>query len=402
MGNHLDADAEKPQGFPAFCCVRKRADLANHPPAAFNDAILSSERRFNRRAVSGQPIATHAESIMARVLLLLGAVLAGVAAVRPTAEAQSSDTTVQSTASIPPGTTVTLSQAADAGAARVVLTNRSSFATVATLSDSLRVMVPTGYAIDVIASTDLQRIRCPNDPASPDGCFSVSGAAELVFTFVVPPPRPTPPPSPPPPVPEGETVDIPPGETVVFDGPGLLTPNRRRGIAVTNQSARSASAVRQINSLTITAPNGVTLQAEVVYEGIGDRVEPCVRHPLRPHVARCRWFEARATNSFIRFTITTTATVPPMEEVPLSRGCTNVVLTWPQFMPAEWIAETIEPAAALAAIWRYSPPYERFIGFAPGAPADANDYTATLERLEPVFLCLRDSATLVRPTVAAP
>lgn len=329
---------------------------------------------------------------MARVLLQLGMMLVGVVAVWPVTDVQSIGTTDQSTEPIPPGMTVALTQPPDTGAARVVLTNRSSFATGATLSESLRVTVPPGYAIDVIASTDLRRIRCPNDPASPDGCFSVSGAAELVFTFIVPPPS----------IPEGEEAGIPPGQTVIFDGPGLLTPNRRRGIAVTNQSDSLAVAMREFSSLTITAPDGVTLEAEVVFEGIVDRIDPCVRHPRRAHIARCHWFEARATNASIRFTTTAAAATPVMEEVSLSRGCTNVVLTWPQSMPVEWIAKMVQPAAALEAIWRSWPPFGRFLGFAPGAPEDNNDYITTIERLEPVFLCLHEPVTLARPVLAAP
>jgi hypothetical protein len=91
-----------------------------------------------------------------------------------------------------------------------------------------------------------------------------------------------------------------------------------------------------------------------------------------------------------------------MEEVQLRSGCTNVVLTWPRFMPVAWVVETVRPTGAVDSIWRYWPSDGRFVGYAPDAPESANDYTATIENLEPVFLCLRQSATLTRPVAIGP
>ena len=303
---------------------------------------------------------------------------------------------VASAVVVPPGATATLVKPRMVEEGSVTLTNRSMIAVSATLTDTLRLAAPPDSTIAITESDGVQRIRCPDDPGSRDGCFSVTGEARLVFT-VVPQTRPAPASPPPPSVPEGAVATIPPGATVLFAGPSLLSPDRMRSIAVTNQSDEPATAVRNGYGVTLVLPEQTAINGEVVYEGLDRRIEPCAVHPRMPNVARCRWAESRATNASVLFTTATDSAPPALEEVALRGGCTNVILTWPAHMPLEWIAETVEPAAALEAIWRVRPLSEGFIGFAPGAPADANDYHETVESLEPVFLCLGVPATLARP-----
>lgn len=86
------------------------------------------------------------------------------------------------------------------------------------------------------------------------------------------------------------------------------------------------------------------------------------------------------------------------DDVPLSFGCNNVALTFAGGTPLATVAAGVAPSSALESIWRYDNASGKFFGFStlPGAP---NDYTSILMRLEPVFVCVRDNATLTRPTV---
>jgi hypothetical protein len=83
------------------------------------------------------------------------------------------------------------------------------------------------------------------------------------------------------------------------------------------------------------------------------------------------------------------------ESVPLAVGCNNVALTWPTGTPAEEVAAAVTPAAGLVAIWRYNANTHTFEVFSPLNP-QASDLT-TVNRLDAVFVCMRQPGILARP-----
>jgi hypothetical protein len=103
------------------------------------------------------------------------------------------------------------------------------------------------------------------------------------------------------------------------------------------------------------------------------------------------------------------ATLPAgLMAVPLARGCTNVVLTYPHGTAVADFHHAVLPASApagdvwtatpiLEAIWRSDPATRRFLGWSP-APAAPNDFT-TVDRLDAVFLCVREAGRLVQPAL---
>jgi PKD repeat protein len=95
---------------------------------------------------------------------------------------------------------------------------------------------------------------------------------------------------------------------------------------------------------------------------------------------------------------TITAAQSQGERVPLTTGCTNLTLTWPDGTPAGTAAAAVSPTGALQAVWRYSATQGRFLGYTPTAPAFANDLQ-TVNRLDAVFICVSSPATLNRPTI---
>lgn len=95
----------------------------------------------------------------------------------------------------------------------------------------------------------------------------------------------------------------------------------------------------------------------------------------------------------------TTATVMTgTEAIPLTTGCTNLTLTWPNGTSTSVVAAAISPTGALASIWRYDAAQGRFLGYTPAAPSFANDLL-TVNRLEAVFVCVNSPATLTRPAL---
>jgi hypothetical protein len=58
---------------------------------------------------------------------------------------------------------------------------------------------------------------------------------------------------------------------------------------------------------------------------------------------------------------------------------------------------SVSPQSALIAIWRYDATEAEFLGWSPLANAP-NDFT-TVGRLDAVFVCMRETGTLVRPVV---
>ena len=82
----------------------------------------------------------------------------------------------------------------------------------------------------------------------------------------------------------------------------------------------------------------------------------------------------------------------------LVAGCNNIVTTWPGMTPIGIVAGAINPTAGLLAIWRYDAALGRFAGFAPQA-VSASDLTS-VNRLEPVFICMTTPGGMARPTGA--
>lgn len=81
--------------------------------------------------------------------------------------------------------------------------------------------------------------------------------------------------------------------------------------------------------------------------------------------------------------------------VDLNTGCSNVVLTWPDGTPLSTVVAALSTAGNLNAIWWLDAAARQFRGFSPqpGAPNDL----VTVNRLQPVFICLTAPGTLNRP-----
>ena len=112
-------------------------------------------------------------------------------------------------------------------------------------------------------------------------------------------------------------------------------------------------------------------------------------------MALCWVDERHATNHFVRFT--TTRATPSTEQVRLIAGCNNVALTWPQGTPTALLARAVSPERALVAIWRFDAQSGRFLAWSP-LPGAPNDYP-WVGRLDAVFICVRQPATLARPAL---
>ena len=81
----------------------------------------------------------------------------------------------------------------------------------------------------------------------------------------------------------------------------------------------------------------------------------------------------------------------------LSPGCNNVASTWPDGTPAATVSASVTPPQVVLAVWRYDAARGRLLGFAPRAPL-ASDL-ATVDRLDAVFVCVREAASLLRPAI---
>lgn len=83
----------------------------------------------------------------------------------------------------------------------------------------------------------------------------------------------------------------------------------------------------------------------------------------------------------------------------LVAGCTNLALTFPAGTPLASVAQGVSSGAGLLSIFRLDAASGRFLGYSPGVPAFANDYTTVGSRLEAVFICVRAAGTLTQPEV---
>jgi hypothetical protein len=85
------------------------------------------------------------------------------------------------------------------------------------------------------------------------------------------------------------------------------------------------------------------------------------------------------------------------EQIQLFSGCNNVTVTWPSGTPTGTVAQNIQPAGILIAIWRFDNAAQRFVGFSP-IPNAPNDLV-TVDRAQPVFICTNGGGSLTRPTI---
>ena len=92
-----------------------------------------------------------------------------------------------------------------------------------------------------------------------------------------------------------------------------------------------------------------------------------------------------------------TAQAPRTEPVGLVTGCNLLSLTWPSGTPPRTVALSVSPAPALAAIWKFDNPSQRFIGYSP-LPNVPNDLLR-VSQLDPAFVCVREEGTLTRPVM---
>jgi PKD repeat protein len=85
------------------------------------------------------------------------------------------------------------------------------------------------------------------------------------------------------------------------------------------------------------------------------------------------------------------------EQIALFPGCNNVAVTWPNGTAMSVVAAAISPANPLIAVWRFDNIRQLFVGYStlPGAPNDL----ITVNRAEPVFICMNGSGTLTRPVI---
>lgn len=227
-------------------------------------------------------------------------------------------------------------------------------------------------------------------------------AAILAATWSAPRTSAQPPiPSPPPTgqaVPIPGTASVPPGGRVSFTspvptpGPGAtVSPGGPGLVRVDNRSDQPATVTYDGLTLTIEVPAEFIPQVQQVQ---GSGAGNCASTADRPNVVICMPVFSRPA-AFLAFT--TSPASARSERVELAAGCNNVALTWPVDTSLRTVATAVAPPSALESIFKFDPALGRFRGFSPIAPAFVNDYTAVETRLEAVFICTREAATLSRP-----
>lgn len=192
------------------------------------------------------------------------------------------------------------------------------------------------------------------------------------------------------------SVMLPPGGTVSFDP---VPPSQvGSGLRVQNNAPQAAAVSYDGETLMIEMPAGFTVQVGRAAE----TMLTCAPRDGQPHVVRCPLRgPVFPRGEFVAFTAEQTGpgTQDPnaTEQLALIAGCNNVTLTWPNGTPVATVAAAVSPATAVLAIWRYDAAAGRFRGWSPiaNAPTDF----ATVNRLEPVFLCMREAGSLRRPPV---
>jgi hypothetical protein len=93
-----------------------------------------------------------------------------------------------------------------------------------------------------------------------------------------------------------------------------------------------------------------------------------------------------------------TPRVASARTVNLVMGCSPVALTFDNDTAITTVAEGVDPAGSLQAIWKYLPAEGRWIGYSAGAPAEVSDLQ-TVQRLDAVFVCVGAAATITMPDI---
>jgi hypothetical protein len=208
------------------------------------------------------------------------------------------------------------------------------------------------------------------------------------------PPMPSPSPTCPPTCPIPASVTVAPGGRADFTSlpstptpGGIRPPGGGRFVRVDNQTDQPASVAYDGQTLTITLPAGSTIDVGRLGPGT------CAPVDGQPNVVACR--VPSRPPAFV--TVRTVGATAPVESLELMPGCTNVVLTLPNGTSVDTVAAAVTPAAAMIAIWRLDAATGRFSGWSPvpGAPNDL----ASVNRLDPVFICVREAGTLTRPAI---
>jgi PKD repeat protein len=85
------------------------------------------------------------------------------------------------------------------------------------------------------------------------------------------------------------------------------------------------------------------------------------------------------------------------EQIVLYPSCNNVAVTWPSGTAISTVVVAISPVGSVIAVWRFDNLNQRFAGYstALGAPNDL----VTVNRGDPVFICMNSSGTLTRPVI---
>jgi len=102
--------------------------------------------------------------------------------------------------------------------------------------------------------------------------------------------------------------------------------------------------------------------------------------------------------SSVRAQPVATITLPaPGGTEQLNAGCNNVSLTFPDGTASQTVVQSVTPAGALEAMWRYDATMKAWEGYSPTAPPAASDLL-TVDFLDSVWLCVRGPAEGPSPT----
>ena len=82
----------------------------------------------------------------------------------------------------------------------------------------------------------------------------------------------------------------------------------------------------------------------------------------------------------------------------LAQGCNQAVVTFEDKTPVKTLRGAVAPAASLVAVWRWNSTTSMWEGDFPGAP-DAVNTLKALNRLDTLWMCVSEAATLTQPAL---
>lgn len=197
-------------------------------------------------------------------------------------------------------------------------------------------------------------------------------------------------------------IMLPPHGVGVFGDSGPTTPSGGpspagfRAIEVRSESDQPTTVSFTGSTLTIAAPAGSLVQFLSGCTGALHNPSSCPASA--PATVTCIQGYVQVT-CVVTFTtvLADTGVQTQAETVALTGGCANVALTWTDGTPLATVAAAISPQPALIAIWRFDAAAGHFRGWSP-LPDAPNDLTS-VNRLDAVFLCLREPGALSRPAL---